>query len=72
MYVTPQLISDLEDSSFVPCNLKIINIDKGRESDQDGSITYSFEYTSGKQKDKFTTTSLYLKMGNDWFYEKDI
>lgn len=71
MYVNPQLISDLQDSSFLPHNLKILEINKGQEVDQDGSITYSFEYSVGTKKDKFTTTSLYSKMGNDWYYEKD-
>ena len=71
-YVTPQLISDLEDICFVPSNLKIVEVKEGQIGDSQGSITYSFNFTSGSKKESYTTTSLYSKMGDQWFYEKDV
>ena len=70
-FVTPQLISDLEDTSFNPSNLKIHTIEDGQAKDNQGSITYSFQYSSANGKETFTTTSLYSRLGDQWFYEKD-
>ncbi|MCM8534987.1 MAG: YchJ family metal-binding protein [Lentisphaeraceae bacterium] len=71
MYITPQLISDLEDTSFEPFGLNILSIDSGQQSDTQGSITYSFSYRDTDGIQEFTTTSLYSKLGDQWFYEQD-
>ena len=70
-YVTPQLISNLEDTSFVPSNLKIIKVNQGLASDTEGCITYSFDYLTENGKESYQTTSLYSKIGDQWFYVKD-
>ena len=70
-YITPQLISDLEDKSFTPSKLKIITKSGGDKTDLNGSITYSFDYSDGQRSGSFTTTSVYSKIGDNWFYEKD-
>ena len=70
-YITPQLITDLEDSSFDPSNLEIHAVENGQANDNHGSISYSFQYPSAKGMETFTTTSLYSRLGDQWFYEKD-
>ncbi|MCM8534113.1 MAG: YchJ family metal-binding protein [Lentisphaeraceae bacterium] len=71
MHITPQLISDLEDTSFEPFGLNINSVESGQQNDIQGSITYSFSYRDNDGIQEFTTTSLYSKRGDQWFYEKD-
>jgi uncharacterized protein YchJ len=72
MHLSAQLISDLEDSAFEPFDLVIDSKAAGEKGDVEGAISYSFSYLGDGKNESFATTSLYSKLGGDWYYEKDL